>query len=163
MKTSKKVFILSFSLLLPLIIYLFLRIFGENKYEVPVIENSCDLTFGNLQVEELNESKLKLIDIRSGDNNILIDNYINKILNNKNIFVITLSHENRYQSWTHYNVNKSFLEAFYNCNNLEGELSPFIVLLDKKNIMRGLYDPLISEDIDRLNVEIDILRLSYEK
>ena len=162
MKTNKKVFILSFSLLLHLIIYLFLRVFGENKYEVPVIENSCDLTFGNLQVVELNESKLKLIDIRSGDNNILIDNYIKKILNNKNIFVITLSHENRYQGWTHYNVEKSLLEAFYNCNNLEGELSPFIVLLDKQNVIRGVYDPSNSEEIDRLNVEIDILGLSYE-
>jgi len=162
MKTNKKVFILSFSLLLPLIIYLFLRVFGENKYEVPVIENSCDLTFGTLQVVELNESKLKLIDIRSGDNDILIDNYIKKILNNKNIFVITLSYENRYQSWTHYNVEKSLLEAFYNCNNLEGELSPFIVLLDKQNVIRGVYDPSNSEEIDRLNVEIDILGLSYE-
>ena len=162
MKTNKKVFILSFSLLLPLIIYLFLRVFGENKYEVPVIENSCDLTFGKLQVVELNESKLKLIDIRSGENNILIDNYIKKILNNKNIFVITLSHENRYQGWTHYNVEKSLLEAFYNCNNLEGELSPFIVLLDKQNVIRGVYDPSNSEEIDRLNVEIDILGLSYE-
>ena len=162
MKTYKKVFILSFSLFLPLIIYLFLRVFGENKYEIPVIENSCNLTFGNLQIEELNESKLKLIDIRSGENNILIDNYINKILNNKNIFVITLSNENRYQDWMHYYVEKSYLEAFYKCNNLEGKLSPFIVLLDKQNVIRGLYNPSESEDIDRLNVEIDILRLSYE-
>ena len=162
MKTKKKVFILSFSLFLPLIIYLFLRVFGENKYEVPVIENSCDLIISSLQVKELSESKLKLIDIRSGENNILIDNYINKILNSNNIFVITLSNENRYQNWMYYNVKKSFLESFYQCNNLEGELSPFIVLLDKQNVTRGLYDPSKSEDIDRLNVEIDILRLSYE-
>ena len=162
MKTKKKVFILSFSLFLPLIIYLFLRVFGENKYEVPVIENSCDLIISSLQVKELSESKLKLIDIRSGENNILIDNYINKILNSKNIFVITLSNENRYQNWMYYNVKKSFLESFYQCNNLEGDLSPFIVLLDKQNVTRGLYDPSKSEDIDRLNVEIDILRLSYE-
>ena len=162
MKTKKKVFILSFSLFLPLIIYLFLRVFGENKYEVPVIENSCDLIISSLQVKELSESKLKLIDIRSGENNILIDNYINKILNSNNIFVITLSNENRYQNWMYYNVKKSFLESFYQCNNLEGELSPFIVLLDKQNVTRGIYDPSKSEDIDRLNVEIDILRLSYE-
>ena len=162
MKTKKKVFILSFSLFLPLIIYLFLRVFGENKYEVPVIENSCDLIISSLQVKELSESKLKLIDIRSGENNILIDNYINKILNSNNIFVITLSNENRYQNWMYYNVKKSFLESFYQCNNLEGDLSPFIVLLDKQNVTRGLYDPSKSEDIDRLNVEIDILRLSYE-
>ena len=61
--------------------------------------------------------------------------------------MITLSNENRYQNWMYYNVKKSFLESFYQCNNLEGELSPFIVLLDKQNEPIGtrIFGPVTRE------------------
>ena len=61
----KKVFILSFSILLPVIIYFFLRFFGNNTYEVSEVRYDCYKTLSsfNFRNKEMNDNVF-LVDVR---------------------------------------------------------------------------------------------------
>ena len=93
MKSFNKGLILFFSLLLPTLLFLFLKFFGDNKYEIKKYNFECDFKIKDIQdlreVFSLNE--IKVLDIRVDDNKKLIDNYLNKVFINKEVEIITLS------------------------------------------------------------------------
>jgi hypothetical protein len=155
----KKAFILSFSILLPIILYFFLKFFGENKYVVSEVDYGCyeeliKTTFS----EEDNRSEVILVDIRFDLKNSLVDNLLTKLYSNKKIDIITLSKINRNLSW---NVIKT--DFFSDTNDMicfESESKKdYVLLLDSDLKVRGIYDLNNLDEYDRLNVEIDIINL----
>tara|TARA_B100000886_G_scaffold291061_1_gene216503 strand:- start:505 stop:993 length:489 start_codon:yes stop_codon:yes gene_type:complete len=158
----KKVFILSFSILLPIIIYFFLRFFGNNTYEVSQVRYDCYNTLLTLNLQnEASFENIFLIDIRSKSKNPLVDNLLNKLHSNKEIDIITLSSINRNLKWKVIETN--FLELNKGLKCFDKDVGDDHVLLVDKNIkVRGIYNLSDLDEFDRLNVEIDILN-QYEK
>jgi hypothetical protein len=155
----KKAFILSFSILLPIILYFFLKFFGENKYVVSEVDYGCyeeliKTTFS----EEDNRSEVILVDIRFDLKNSLVDNLLTKLYSNKKIDIITLSEINRNLSW---DVLKT--DFFSDTNEMicfESESKKdYVLLIDSELKVRGIYDLNNLDEYDRLNVEIDIVNL----
>lgn len=155
----KKAFILSFSILLPIILYFFLKFFGENKYVVSEVDYGCyeeliKTTFS----EQDNRSEVILVDIRFDLKNSLVDNLLTKLYSNKKIDIITLSEINRNLSW---DVLKT--DFFSDTNEMicfESESKKdYVLLIDSELKVRGIYDLNNLDEYDRLNVEIDIVNL----
>ena len=162
MVNLKKVFILSFSILLPIIIYFFLRFFGNNTYEVSQVRYDCynTLLSFNLQNEATFEN-IFLIDVRSKSKNPLVDNLLNKLHSNKEIDIITLSSINRNLNWEVIETNFFELNKGLKCFDKDvGD--DHVLLVDKNFMVRGIYNLNDLDEFDRLNVEIDIIN-QYEK
>ena len=164
MKSFNKGLILFFSLLLPTLLFLFLKFFGDNKYEIKKYNFECD--FKIKDIEDLREvfslNEIKVLDIRVDDNKKLIDNYLNKVFINKEVEIITLSEQDRNLEWINLSINKLILDKLLKCYSSDSKNKSFLLLLDKKNKLRGVYITDLQSEIERLNVEIDILKLEYE-
>ena len=157
MNLLRKGFILLFSLLFPVIVFLFLKFFGQNEYELSIYNSSCSDLIENLLKEPNNN--IKLLDVRLRDDNLLIDNYINKLDISNEIKVITLSDQPRNLEWMSIRVDNLLIKNLTKCvENVVFDKS-FILLIDTKNNVRGYFYSTDREEIERLDVEIDILRL----
>ena len=157
MNLFRKGFILLFSLLFPVIVFLFLKFFGQNEYELSIYNSSCSDLIENLLKEPNNN--IKLLDVRLNDDNLLIDNYINKLDISNEIKVITLSDQPRNLEWMSIRVDNLLIKNLTKCvENVVFDKS-FILLIDTKNNVRGYFYSTDRGEIERLDVEIDILRL----
>ena len=157
MNLFRKGFILLFSLLFPVIVFLFLKFFGQNEYELSIYNSSCSDLIENLLKDPNNN--IKLLDVRLRDDNLLIDNYINKLDISNEIKVITLSDQPRNLEWMSIKVDNLLIKNLTTCvDNIVFNKS-FILLIDTKNNVRGHFYSTDREEIERLDVEIDILRL----
>ncbi len=156
----RKGFILLFALLFPVLVFLFLKFFGKNEYELLVYESSCNDITDELSLKgHQNSDKIKIIDIRLDNDNLLIDNYINKLGVDEEIEVITLSDELRNLKWLNIKVDKSLINNLASCvEGITFEKS-FILLMDDENNVRGHFYSKDRGDIERLDIEIDILKL----
>ena len=163
MRSFNKGLVLFFSLLLPILLFLFLKYFGNNKYEIQKYNFECEIKLEDIDVlnDALSLNEIKVLDIRINDNSKLIDNYINKVFLNKKIKIITLSDQDRNLNWFDLLISKSTLDKLLKCYSANS-LKSFVLLLDKKNILRGIYNIELQSEIERLNVEIDILKLENE-
>ena len=163
MRSFNKGLVLFFSLLLPILLFLFLKYFGNNKYEIQKYNFECEIKLED--IDDLNDAlslnEIKVIDIRIDDNSKLIDNYINKVFLNKKIKIITLSKQDRNLNWIDLLLSKSTLDKLLKCYSANS-LKSFVLLLDKNNTLRGNYNIELQSEIERLNVEIDILKLENE-
>ena len=160
----RKGFILLFALLFPVIVFLFLKFFGKNEYELLVYKSSCTNIIDELRIKEFqNKYKIKIIDIRLGNDNLLIDNYINKLDIGDEIEVITLSDELRNLNWLNLKADKSLINNLTACVHEITFNNSFILLMDDENNVRGHFNSTDRGDIERLDVEIDILKLENEK
>ena len=157
MNLFRKGFILLFSLLFPVIVFLFLKFFGQNEYELSIYNSSCSDLIENLLKDPNNN--IKLLDVRLRDDNLLIDNYINKLDISNEIKVITLSDQPRNLEWMSIKVDNLLIKNLTKCvENVVFDKS-FILLIDTKNNVRGYFYSTDRGEIERLDVEIDILRL----
>ena len=164
MNLFKKGFILLFSLLFPIIVFLFLKFYGQNEYELSVYNSSCSEIIDEYIINDFNrKNNIRIVDIRLTDNDILVDNYINKLGINDQIEVITLSNKLRNLNWLNIVVDKVLIERLSECIQNEYFDKSFILLLDKQNRVRGHFYSADRKEIERLDVEIDILLLEYEK
>ena len=164
MNLFKKGFILLFSLLFPIIVFLFLKFYGQNEYELSVYNSSCSEIIDEYIINDFNrKNNIRIVDIRMTDNDILVDNYINKLEINDQIEVITLSNKLRNLNWLNLVVDKVLIERLSECIQNEYLDKSFILLLDKQNRLRGHFYSADRKEIERLDVEIDILLLEYEK
>ena len=164
MNLFKKGFILLFSLLFPIIVFLFLKFYGQNEYELSVYNSSCSEIIDEYIINDFNrKNNIRIVDIRMTDNDILVDNYINKLEINDQIEVITLSNKLRNLNWLNLVVDKVLIERLSGCIQNEYLEKSFILLLDKQNRVRGHFYSADRKEIERLDVEIDILLLEYEK
>ena len=162
MVNLKKVFILSFSILLPVIIYFFFRFFGNNTYEVSEVRYDCYKTLSsfNFRDKERNDNVF-LVDVRYKLKNPLVDNLLNKLYSNKNIEIITLSSIARNLEWKVIETNFFDISEEKKCFDTDNG-DDHVLLLDKELIVRGIYDLNDLDEYDRLNVEIDIIN-KYER
>ncbi len=160
MNLFRKGFVLLFALLFPVIIFLFLKFFGENEYELSVYNSSCSNSIENLFSESnINSNNIKILDVRVSDDNLLIDNYINKLDISDEIKVITLSDQPRYLKWLNIKVDSLLIKNLTTCiENVVFDKS-FILLMDNNNNVRGYFNSADRREIERLDVEIDILKL----
>lgn len=164
MNLFKKGFILLFSLLFPIIVFLFLKFYGQNEYELSVYNSSCSEIIDEYIINDFNrKNNIRIVDIRMTDNDILVDNYINKLEINDQIEVITLSNKLRNLNWLNLVVDEVLIERLSGCIPNEYLEKSFILLLDKQNRVRGHFYSADRKEIERLDVEIDILLLEYEK
>ena len=164
MNLFKKGFILLFSLLFPIIVFLFLKFYGQNEYELSVYNSSCSEIIDEYIINDFNrKNNIRIVDIRLTNNDILVDNYINKLGINDQIEVITLSNKLRNLNWLNLVVDKVLIERLSGCIQNEYLEKSFILLLDKQNRVRGHFYSADRKEIERLDVEIDILLLEYEK
>ena len=117
MRSFNKGLVLFFSLLLPILLFLFLKYFGNNKYEIQKYNFECEIKLED--IDDLNDAlslnEIKVIDIRIDDNSKLIDNYINKVFLNKKIKIITLSEQDRNLNWFNLLISKSTLDKLLKC------------------------------------------------
>ena len=160
MNLFRKGFVLLFALLFPVIIFLFLKFFGQNEYELSVYNSSCSDSIENLLSESnINLNNIKILDVRISDDNLLIDNYINKLDISDEIKVITLSIQPRNLKWLNIKVDSLLIKNLTTCiENVVFDKS-FIFLMDNKNNVRGHFNSADRREIERLDVEIDILKL----
>ena len=160
MNLFRKGFVLLFALLFPGIIFLFLKFFGQNEYELSVYNSSCFDSIENLLSESnINLNNIKILDVRISDDNLLIDNYINKLDISDEIKVITLSIQPRNLKWLNIKVDSLLIKNLTTCiENVVFDKS-FIFLMDNKNNVRGHFNSADRREIERLDVEIDILKL----
>tara|TARA_B100001057_G_scaffold81871_1_gene77369 strand:- start:27504 stop:27998 length:495 start_codon:yes stop_codon:yes gene_type:complete len=164
MNLFKKGFILLFSLLFPIIVFLFLKFYGQNEYELSVYNSSCSEIIDEYIIKDFNrKNNIRIVDVRMTDNDILVDNYINKLEINDEIEVITLSNKLRTLNWLNIVVERGLIERLSGCIENEYLDKSFVLLLDKQNRVRGHFYSADRKDIERLDVEIDILLLQYEK
>ena len=163
MNLFRKGFVLLFALLFPVIVFLFLKFFGQNEYELSVYNSSCSDLIENLLSESNNNiNNIKLLDVRLNDDNLLIDNYIDKLDITNEIKVITLSDQLRNLEWLSIRADKLLIENLTTCvDNIVFDKS-FILLMDSKNNVRGHFYSADREEIERLDVEMDILILEDE-
>ena len=74
MRSFNKGLVLFFSLLLPILLFLFLKYFGNNKYEIQKFNFECEIKLED--IDDLNDAlslnEIKVIDIRIDDNGKLI-------------------------------------------------------------------------------------------
>jgi len=160
MNLFRKGFVLLFALLFPVIIFLFLKFFGQNEYELSVYNSSCSDSIGKIFSDsKVNLNNIKILDVRLNNDNLLIDNYINKLEISDEIKVITLSDQLRNLKWLSVKDDSTLIKNLTICiENVVFEKS-FILLLDKNNSIRGYFDSADRGEIERLDVEIDILKL----
>ena len=164
MNLFKKGFILLFSLLFPIIVFLFLKFYGQNEYELSVYNSSCSEIIDEYIIKDFNrKNNIRIVDVRMAENDILVDNYINKLEINDEIEVITLSNKLRTLNWLNIVVERGLIERLSGCIEKEYLDKSFVLLLDKQNRVRGHFYSADRKDIERLDVEIDILSLEYEK
>ncbi len=164
MNLFKKGFILLFSLLFPVIVFLFLKFYGQNEYELSVYNSSCSEIIDEYIIKDFNrKNNIRIVDVRMTDNDVLVDNYINKLEINDEIEVITLSNKLRTLNWLNIVVERGLIERLSGCIEKEYLDKSFVLLLDKQNRVRGHFYSADRKDIERLDVEIDILSLEYEK
>ena len=116
MNLFRKGFVLLFALLFPVIIFLFLKFFGENEYELSVYNSSCSYSIENLFSDSnINSNNIKILDVRVSDDNLLIDNYINKLDISDEIKVITLSDQSRNLKWLNIKVDSLLIKNLTTC------------------------------------------------
>ena len=163
MVNLKKAFILSFSILLPIILYFFLRFFGDNKYVVSEVNYGCyEILLKSAFSERNVRSDVILVDIRFNLKNSLVDNLLTKLYSNKKIDIITLSEIDRNLNWAV--LETGFFKDTNSITCFESDIkNDHVLLLVNEYKVRGIYDLNDLDEYDRLNVEIDIINLENEK
>ena len=171
MKHSLKWFVLSISIIIPLIISFFLHFFGKNNYEVPIFheESVGNYSFCFLKVEfpfyvtsdsifEIGENFI-LIDIRLDDENQnFINNEIERLLNNNFIIdLYSITSSSLDNDWKILTLNKPELIKYVNCKFLYDINFSSLILIDKFGRIRGYYESNSEDEFERLSAELKIL------
>tara|TARA_B100001996_G_scaffold350394_1_gene309731 strand:- start:686 stop:1210 length:525 start_codon:yes stop_codon:yes gene_type:complete len=171
MKPSLKGFILSISIIIPLIISFVLHFFGKNNYEVPIFhkESVGNYSFCFSKVEfpfyvksdsifEIRENFI-LIDIRLDDENKnFINNELERLLNNNFIIdVYSITSSRLDNDWKTLTLNKSELIKYVSCKFLYDINFSSLILIDRFGRIRGYYESNSEDEFERLSAELKIL------
>jgi hypothetical protein len=154
----KKTILLSLALLLPVAVFLFLKFFGKNEFDVPafyqeekpVVTEDCSYSYAipylipdsvMLRVKKDEKKSLYLVHFSSPENlsrvvesygrdiDVVADPRLNDSLTRKCIFLMNASQD--------------------------------VILIDSQRRIRGYYTSKDREEIDRLLLELDILLKKY--
>ena len=153
---AKKPILLFLALLFPVCIFLFLKFFGKNEFDVPalyqqeepIVPAGCDYSY---QIPYRIADSLKMSLSRSGI---------------KQIYLVNFSSDKLVRVTEAYGGDISiipgtgFSEVTRACAFLMPKESD-IVLIDDQGKLRGQYESSDREEIDRLLLELDILLKKY--
>ncbi|HYG02463.1 MAG TPA: hypothetical protein VD927_08450 [Chryseosolibacter sp.] len=162
--SGKKIIILFLGLLLPILIFLFLRMFGKNEFDVPVPHEDgvidkpadCNLAYGQPYI--LDDTVIEKFTEQQNEHLLLVHfgEPIKKLttLLAENAEVIYVNEgEVDFASESH----KQFIQR---CILLMPEKVD-VVLVDNQKRIRGYYDLDDRDEIDRLDAELVILLKKY--
>lgn len=185
MKKHLKTGLLIIMLAVPVFLFLFLKFFGENKFDLPYlvalgVEKTSFSELYNDYDQNLDENYLKSIPgdsiylvfpeidsnldgskavlilyspLQSFNENqqLEIDRFKSKIKNPTDLNIIEIKNAETDKFWSlFFKVNKQKGRTFVNNVGM-------IALLDQKGFFRGIYNPSIKSEIDRLITEYQIL------
>jgi len=157
---NKKITYLLLALALPGLIFIFLKIFGKNHFDIPVyykdgISDSLKECSGSYRGQyTLPDSVLNAFSYKNDVASLFIDE---SELTNKEVTQLKQSYgDNQLQIITLRGIEPNRLNRIKNCVLFLKQ--PWkAVLVDKQKRIRGYYAFTSLEETDRLNVELDIL------
>lgn len=162
---GKKIIFLILALLLPGTIFVFLKLFGRNEFQVPVLhENSiprrgdnCDFTYKTPY--RVADSVISVLD-PDQDDSVYVFNFDNSLDDMMN----RISVEFRDDPVTV--VNTADLPPTFDAGVLREcillmNADTAVAMLDSRNRIRGYYDASDRDEVDRMIVEIKILLKKY--
>jgi len=181
MEKIVRYFTLSLLLIIPIAVFLFLKNFGENHFKVPVYYQSGTMIEGCIQTGE--QHKVAINALYSTEKESIFLCYLPQHVEgtafydgldriktkwqNINVIGVVDSNLNTIDVGTTLTVNQELLDIV-NCQFVLGQDKKLdtipinqIILIDHKLRIRGYYQGEILEEIDRLDVEIDILYKEY--
>lgn len=184
----KKLFILFLLLLTPVLVFVFLKWFGENRYDIPIFHEygmgesieCADLIPADPGGLAGYPGKIVVFGFLTGAHSDVKVNHLSRIVNYFNsdeIVVLSVSTgkdsagsppiltDARLDNWKYINPEDKLgyiLECGLGLPNEEASMDKF-VLVDKERRIRGYYEALDREEVDRLMVEIRILLDNYAK
>lgn len=180
MKTSFKVFFLVVALIVPSLIYMFLKGFGDNKFEIPIFYKD-GITIEGCDIQK---SSTHLVDFEAytlqGEQLFYFPKWVNdnefyrqcdRIKSKHPYLVFTaIADSSNYKIIGNILLvsDEQHLFDVANCSLVLGQdtaiLEPIynrLVLVDRKKRVRGYYNGNELEEMDRLDVELDILKREF--
>ena len=182
MQTSLKKILLAVTIVVPVLTYVFLRSFGDNRYQLPVfyvaekaVANCVNLTFPHVL-------DWQMLSIEAADANIFyfpayvstpdfyrqLERVTNKFDGVEVFAVMNVNNATKHGTKVVI-VDDADFQYVMNCQLIVGEgvdlASPpshKIVLVDKFGQIRGYYIGSDFDDMDRLELELKILFTEYE-
>jgi hypothetical protein len=161
---KKKNFYLTLALVVPVLVFVFLKFFGRNKFEIPIFHQSQieEITDCNYQFDApylVPDSTIQSLGCRLGETILVV--FINLQGENK-LRIEEESAANRFKivdltDSSLINFNKEMLSCV-----LIKPPATNAVLIDSKKQIRGYYALDNREEMDRLQVELKILFNEYE-
>jgi hypothetical protein len=173
MKKAVKILIISLVLLIPVIVTIFLNIFGDNQYEIPVYHingnpvEECHKgdeqhTISDDFIDQYNLSLPALITISQSTKNL--PEFDNVLLKYPGVSHFIISKEKMSSNYSMILLDSVVYLKVINCELVIGEnewldkpIENKSVLIDKEKRIRGYYFLTDIDEIERLDTEIDIL------
>ncbi len=163
MASKLKVFILIIVFVIPVLLFLFLKFFGSNTFEIPVISESIDC----VEISSLKKNSEPILIINNqteGLSDAKEDkNQIRRVLERFGsdagiTFVVSASDSSKYDLVDKYDIGFRNDQVINDCMKTYAGAGSKILLVDKQNQLRGTYT-VERSGIDRLFMEVDILKL----
>lgn len=164
---NKKAIYLLLALCLPVLIFVFLRIYGKNQFDIPVyfqngVENNTGCSGDYTKPYSLADSMAAYWPERNHEPLLVIfdttgqtDSNLKRLWNDftsKDVVVVRLTQNEK--------ISLQQLAQWKRCVFMLEE--PWTaVLIDEENRIRGYYQPTSLEEMDRLLVELKILLKKY--
>lgn len=160
-----KSFFLFFIVLFPVLIYLFLQTFGENKFEIPVYVDAEKLEHEICPEVSINIQRIK-------KENVLLMEFRTRLIERNDQYKINRNRlENRFKGKYQYAIENGIgkEKPYLSCSEtlkthlVQEELDEnlnienWLVLIDRKRKVRGFYLLKDSEEVDRLIIEMTLL------
>jgi len=177
MRSRSKIFLLIATLAFPGLVYLFLRTFGVNHYNIPLLY-SDGIPLEGCENKSIPHKVLFPDSLRNQDKTgtiIYFPAYFSLDAKRQlarirsefpmiNLMGIATVDSLQNSNDEYLVLTESELSDMINCQLVLGENKPLrevprnkIVLIDKNLIIRGYYDAQDLEDMDRLSIELEIL------
>jgi hypothetical protein len=160
---GKKALFLFLGLVLPLLVFVFLKMFGKNEFEVPLLyeqgvekkPQGCDIVYtspyrvADTIAAQLSEDRSPLLLINFADPSVRLRAIVRSFGND-----VKLVNDDEIKLGTdQLNFIKKCVLLIENPNTL--------VMMDKQNRIRGYYDGTDRDDLDRLEAEVNIILKKY--
>jgi protein SCO1 len=177
MKTTFKIFFLVMALVVPSLIYIFLRGFGDNKFEIPVYYQNgiaitgCDTQNKTTHLVEFENYKLtgpQLFYFPQWVNDDEFFRQCNRIkAKHPKVTFTAIADSSNYQIFENVLLvsDEQHLFEIANCSLVLGQgqsisepLYNQLVLVDEQKRIRGYFSGHKLEEMDRLDMELDILK-----
>lgn len=159
-------------LVIPALVFVFMKSFGKNNYEVEryyqteipySVQQNCKLIAFPHRVESLTLNKMQIVlAIRDTIVNKAVKNTLRRIFERySDAAEVTMVLKQKVSVEPYFN-QKLFSAVAWNeyvsCELLTDSIKPKMVLVDQKGMIRGYYDYWDAKEIDRLLLEVEIIK-----